>query len=133
MDDATFATFASRYRVVRSRDAFVPERAARAGAQAGASASARGGARAPALGAPAAAAPAARPLPPPGAGGAAKGGDFWAQLQAFLDARYAPAQAKAVAAAFDELHYTSAKALNYEDIEDVAAMLAREAGLPPFA
>jgi hypothetical protein len=53
--------------------------------------------------------------------------DFWAGLSSFLEAHYGAQAAKAVASKFDEAHYRSLRALNYEDIEDVAALFAREA------
>jgi hypothetical protein len=52
--------------------------------------------------------------------------EFWSGLQSYLESRYSPAEAKAIAAAFDELHYNSLKELNFEDLDDVAGMIAKE-------
>ncbi len=90
-----FQQLLQKYKVIRSRDAYVPEPSrARAPSARGAAApastasSSSGGARP---------VPAAAPLAP--------AADFWAGLSAFLATRFTPAQAKSIAAAFDEEHY----------------------------
>lgn len=128
MDEKVFLNFLNRCRVVRTRDSFVSGR--------GASESSSSGSRA------SVSAPSARTALITGstaagvkssATAAVAPKDFWSGLQSFLDARYPSAQAKAIAAAFDELHYTSVKDLNYEDMDDIAVMMARELGLAPLA
>lgn len=54
--------------------------------------------------------------------------DFWTALEAFLNKHYDAKSAKAIAAKFDELHYESLRSLNYEDIDDIAAMFLHEVG-----
>lgn len=55
--------------------------------------------------------------------------DFWSALPAFLESHYSKADAAAIAAALDRLHYSGLKAFNYEDVEDFAAVMAGELGL----
>ena len=118
MDQKTFTELLARYRVVRPRDAELPR--PRRGGRGGSSG--RPTATAAALPAAAAAASVAAPIAAP---------DFWAGLTPFLEKHYGAAGAKAVSAAFDTLHYASLRALNYEDCEDLCAMLASELGLDP--
>ncbi len=115
MDTKTFTELLSKYRVVRSRDAELPRLQRRAGRT---PASSAGGS----LKDGAASAAAAAPTPISAA-------DFWAGLTPYLERQYGAAGAKAVSASFDAMHYASLRALNYEDVEDLSAMLARELGL----
>ena len=55
--------------------------------------------------------------------------DFWKGLKSFLESRCTPDDAKAILQAFDKLHYGSLAALNYEDIEELTVVMARESGL----
>jgi len=130
MDEKVFTQFLNRYRVVRTRDSYVPLRNRNTGSSSSSSGSrasvSEPGVRAAlTTGSTTAAVKSAAVVVAPR--------DFWSGLQSFLDARYPIAQAKAIAAAFDELHYTSIKDLNYEDMDDIAVMIARELGMPPLA
>ena len=119
MDEKVFTQFLNKYRVVRSRDAFVPARSRRESSRGSnsSSTSSRGGELHDRM-------TAAPPRAAAAAGPAVR--EFWSGLQSYLESRYSPAEAKAIAAAFDELHYNSLKELNFEDLDDVAGMIAKE-------
>jgi hypothetical protein len=93
MTEQVFQTFLQKFKVVRSRDAYVaePSRSRSAASRTVLSASPSSSRAGGALLADAA------PLAPDA--------DFWTGLSAFLATRFPPAQAKSVAAAFDEEHY----------------------------
>jgi hypothetical protein len=57
--------------------------------------------------------------------------DFWGGLDAVLALHFpSERERKKVSQAFDELHYAALREMNLEDVDDVAAMTARELGVP---
>lgn len=122
MEEAVFQRELQRFRKVRDRDWVAHHH----GASGGSSARAPAAPRLPSAG-DAAAAPSKRA--PPEAALVYK--DFWGGLDAVLSLHWPREQdRKRVAAAFDELHYAALREMNLEDIDDVAAMTARELGAP---
>lgn len=95
MEESVFQQLLQKYKVIRSRDAYVPEPSRPRTPAARSSATAASATASSSL--------AGRPLP--NAAPLAPAADFWAGLSAFLATRYTPAQARSIAAAFDEEHY----------------------------
>jgi hypothetical protein len=155
MEEAAFMRELDKYKKVRRPDwtsatvGGAKRRPAAAAAAAGGSskpapaslsATAKAAAAAATAPAPARAAAAPAAAPPPAALAAGVGeppalpeatlryGDFWEGLDALLAVHFPDARTrKAVAAAFDEVHYDALRSgLNLEDVDDVAAMMARE-------
>jgi hypothetical protein len=122
MDEETFQAALLRFRKVRSKDSELGRPRVRQASRSSAAAAPK---RLPAPSAAAAAGSAGSAA----AAAAAPPKDFWAGLQAFLEARYGAAAAKAISCAFDELHYSSLRSLAYEDLEDITNLIAQEAGL----
>ncbi len=120
MDEKTFLGLLAKYPIKRSSTAELP-RVRRGGSRSGAG---RSSGAAAALPAGSAALGSAAPI---------VAADFWAGLTPFLERHYGAAGAKAVSAAFDTLHYASLRALNFEDIEDLSALGARELALDAAA
>ncbi len=128
MEEADFQRLLTKYPIVRSRDSVLRPSASRkrpaAGAAAGDAAllldgrlSSGAGASSASSSASASAAAANVRVPHK---------DFWQGLGAFLELHYGPAKGKAVAAKFDELHYSSLRGLSYEDVDDLAQLFLRE-------
>lgn len=117
MEESDFTALLKKYRVVRPRTADLGRMVRpRKGPKASAPATARVVQRSSSDSTP------ALPTPP-------SQSDFWKGLKSFLESRCTPDDAKAILQAFDKLHYGSLAALNYEDIEEVTVMMAKESGL----
>lgn len=53
--------------------------------------------------------------------------EFWGGLDALLAAHFTkPEVLKRIAQRFDERHYAALRSMNYEDVDDLAAMMTRE-------
>jgi hypothetical protein len=133
-NEASFVEALSEFSVVRSRIAYncgagrrrAPRRAA---APAAAPAAQRAAPASPAATAAAATssescgaaaaqpAPASAPTPPR---------DLWGGVAQLVDRHFAPQAREAVSARFGELHYAGLRALNLEDIDDIAKTILRE-------
>jgi len=129
-NEASFVEALSEFSVVRSRIAYncgagrrrAPRRAA---APAAAPAAQRAAPAPPAATAAAATASescgaAAAPTPPR---------DLWGGVAQLVDRHFAPQAREAVSARFGELHYAGLRALNLEDIDDIAKTILRESRL----
>jgi hypothetical protein len=113
MEQADFERLLANYRVIRSRDAYVPGRPKRHQPLSS------GHTAAMTDDAPAPQAKKLRLETP-------RAKDFWSALPAFLEKHYSKEDAAAISAAIDRIHYSSLKSMNYEDIDDLAGMILRE-------
>ena len=129
MDEETFQAALLRFRKVRSKDAELGRPRVRQASRSSAAAAAALPKRLPAPSAAAAGSAGSAVSAGSAGSAAAPPKDVWAGLQAFLEARYGAAAAKAISCAFDELHYSSLRSLAYEDLEDITRLIALEAGL----